>query len=549
MELTRRSLAAAALFAAPSNAFAQSLAQGAFTHGVASGDPLPDRVILWTRFVSPGDGRIAWEVAEDEAFARIVSRGEANARFANDYCVKVDAGGLTPGRPYFYRFRSASGASETGRTITAPREGAERLTIAVFSCANYGWGYFHPYGHAAAREDIDLIIHTGDYIYELPRNVYPSANETAPGRIIDPVTETVTLHDYYQRYAVYHTDPRLLALRRLKPMSAVWDDHEFANNTWRDGAQNHQPATEGDFYVRMAAAAKAYFDWMPIRRPEPQSLRIYRSLDWGDLARIVLIDTRLIGRDQELDLRPIIRDIAQGGDDARAAAQAFRAQSLDDPNRSMLGPAQEAWFAGELTGSKQRGQPWQIVAQQLVVADQRAENITRFLPPETGAGGRAWFENGERLTALGLPWNSDAWAGYPPARTRFLQACTDHASNAVILGGDTHNCWLNNLAAPGANRLAAIEFAGGSVGSPGMERSLRNAAVGEREAAMQAANPQLAFCDVTHRGYGVLSFTRTACEAEWLAFSDITSPQAPAPHITRIASAASAAAGPGGWAL
>lgn len=548
MNFTRRSLAAAALFAAPSNAFAQSLAHGAFTHGVASGDPLPDRVILWTRFVSPGDGRVAWEVAEDEAFARIVSRGEASARFANDYCVKVDAGGLLPGRRYFYRFRSASGASETGRTLTAPREGAERLTVAVFSCANYGWGYFHAYGHAAAREDIDLVIHTGDYIYELPRNVYPNASETAPGRIIDPIHETVTLHDYYQRYAVYHTDARLLALRRLKPMSAVWDDHELANNTWRDGAQNHQPATEGDFYVRMAAAAKAYFDWMPIRRPDPQSLRIYRSLDWGDLARIVLLDTRLIGRDRELDLRPIIRDIAQGGEDARAAAAAFRAQALDDPNRSMLGPAQEAWFAAELAGSKRRGQPWQIVAQQLVVADQRAENITRFLPPEMGAGGRAWFENGERLTALGLPWNPDAWAGYPPARTRFLQACADQANNAVILGGDTHNCWLNNLSAPGANRLAAIEFAGGSVGSPGMERSLRNAANGEREAAMQAANPQLAFCDVSNRGYGVLSFTRAACEAEWLAFADITSPHAPLPTITRIASTPSAAAGPGGWA-
>ncbi len=550
MRLARRTLlGATALAAAPRAAWARDLARGTFTHGVASGDPLPDGVILWTRF-APADGRrIAWEVSESETFADIVQRGEANATAANDFCVKVDVRGLQPGRRYVYRVLSASGPSPVGLTRTAPAGEAERLTVALFSCANFPFGYFHAYGHAAERDDVDIVLHVGDYIYEYERGEYPSAREALPERMIEPAHETVSLADYCARYATYHTDPDLLELRRLKPISAVWDDHEIANDAAAHGAQNHQ-RTEGTYADRIAAASKAYFDWMPLRRPERRGLRLHRALDWGDLARIVLLDTRLAGRDRQLDYRRALAGrLSQGGGEAAAAIQEFRDTLLSDPRRTLLGAEQEAWLGRMLAQSKQRGQTWQIIAQQVVMGEQRIPSgLSHLLPASAHANPRRWIASGEELGAHGLPWNLDSWGGYPAARTRLLQACANQANNAVVLSGDSHNCWLNNLANPQGGGLAAIEFAGGSVSSPGFERALSNAAPGEREALMQSGNPGLAWCDASHRGYGVLHFTRSACEAEWNGFADVHTPDRAAPTITRFASAASAA-GQAGWSL
>lgn len=548
MLVSRRGfLSAASLAAVAHPAWAQSLSTGVFTHGVASGDPTAESIILWTRFVSTQGGRVGWEIAEDESFDRVAARGVGEAHLTNDFCVKVQAGGLAPGRSYFYRFLSASGPSQTGRTRTAPAD-AETLTIAVFSCANFPFGYFHAYGHAALREDIDLVVHVGDYIYEIQRGAYPSEAEAVPGRIIDPVNETVSLSDYYQRYATYHTDTNLLELRRLKPMSAVWDDHEIANDAWREGAQAHNPESEGRYLDRVAAAAKAYFDWMPIRRPQSQGLQLYRALDWGGLARLVLLDTRYIGRDRQLDYRSaLLPQLAQGGADAAALAADYRTNILNDPSRSLLGAAQETWLGQTLAQSKARGQTWQIIAQQVLLGGPRAApGMTRMLPESVSSGSRAWFTSAEQVGALGLPWNLDAWGGYPPARQRFLEACVAQANNAVVLAGDSHNCWLYNI--PAQNRLAAVEFASGSVTSPGFERSLTVAAPGERESTFRAVDETLAWCDLTHRGYGALHFTRRTCTAEWLAFADIRSPAPVAPIVSRRTSEASAAAGPGGWA-
>jgi alkaline phosphatase D len=549
MLLTRRSLlAAASLAATPFPAWARNLSRGAFTHGVASGDPLSERVILWTRFVGAG-GRIAWEIADDEGFARVTARGHALARAANDFCVKIDASGLAPGRRYFYRFLSASGPSPTGRTLTAPDAGVDRLTIALFSCANMPFGYFHAYGHAATREEIDLALHVGDYIYEYERGVYPNLADTIAGRTIEPETETVTLAQYYRRYASYHTDADLLELRRLKPLSAVWDDHELANDTWREGAQNHQQA-EGAFIDRIAAASKAYFDWMPLRRPEPRGARLHRYLDWGDLARILLLDTRLHGRDRQIDYRStLMPHLAQGGVEAASAVAAFRRDVLDDPSRTLLGAEQEAWLDSGLAQSKRRDQVWQIIAQQVVMGEQIAPaGLTRLLPSDVSSAARQWFTAGETVSALGLPWNLDSWGGYPAARARLLNACAANAANAIVLGGDSHNCWVNNLLAPDApSRLAALEFAGGSVSSPGFERSLSNAQPGEREHMLRAANSHLAWCDLTHRGYGALTFTREQCAAEWRAFADVRSATAGMPMATPMIALAGAY-GPQPWA-
>lgn len=550
MLIARRGLLLAGATAAMARpAWAQSLAQGAFTHGVASGDPLPDGVVLWTRFVG-GDGRIAWEVAEDESFANVTARGEAQANVASDYCVKVDARGLQPGRSYFYRFLSASGPSLAGRTRTAPAD-AQSLTVGLVSCANYGFGYFHAYGHLAAREDVDLVLHTGDYIYEYGHDEYPRTALTVAGRAFDPDHEIVSLDDYYRRYQQYHTDPDLLALRAAKPIAAVWDDHEITNDATATGAQNHQ-RNEGSYADRVAAASKAYFDWMPIRRPDPNTPRLYRALDWGGLAKIILLDTRYIGRVRQLSYqRALGLRLLSEGAGTQAAVEDFRRTQLLDPARSLLGAEQEAWFAETLAASKQRGQTWQVVAQQIAVGEQVVgAGAAAMVSPDAHSNVRRYVTVAERLGRMRMPWNLDAWDGYPAARTRFLQACAAHGSNAVVLGGDSHNTWINNLAAPDdATRLAAIEFAGGSVSSPGLEQAMAAGAPGAREAMMQSANPHLAWCDVTNRGYGVLKFTPAACHAEWVAFADVRSAEAPVPSVTRMSATPSAAGGPGSWVI
>lgn len=550
MLIARRGLLLAGATAAMARpAWAQSLSQGAFTHGVASGDPLPDGVILWTRFVG-GDGRIAWEMSEDESFANLAARGEAQANAVSDFCVKVDARGLTPGRAYFYRFLSGSGPSLVGRTITAPADAAS-LSVGLVSCANYGFGYFHAYGHLAAREDVDLVLHTGDYIYEYGHDEYPRTELTLPGRAFDPDHEIVSLDDYYRRYRQYHTDADLLALRAAKPIAAVWDDHEITNDATATGAQNHQ-RSEGTYADRVAAAAKAYFDWMPIRRPDPNAVRLYRTLDWGELASIILIDTRYIGRTRQLDYRRGLGlRLLSDGAGTEAAAEEFRRTQLLDPARTLLGAEQEAWLAQALASSKQRGQTWQIVAQQIAMGEQLVgEGASAMVPASAHSNTRRYVTVGERLGRMRLPWNLDAWDGYPAARDRFLQACVAHAANAVVLGGDSHNTWLNNLVAPDdPSRIAAIEFAGASVTSPGLEQALSGAAPGAREAMMRNANPQLAWCDVTHRGYGVLKFTRGACEAEWVAFANVREAEVPTPRVTRMNAAPSSSSGPGRWII
>lgn len=546
MLTTRRTLLAATpLAATPRPAWAQNLARGVFTHGVASGDPRSDSVVIWTRFVGAQGGRIAWEIAEDEAFTRIAQRGEAEATAATDFCIKIDASGLAPDRRYSYRFLSGDGPSLTGLTRTVPATGGGAFHIALVSCSNFAFGYFHAYRHIAARDDIDLVLHTGDYIYEYGTDDYPNPREAVSGRTFDPAHEIVTLNDYYRRYAAYHTDPDLLELRRLKPIASVWDDHEIANQATAGGAQNHQ-RNEGVYADRVAAAAKAYFDWMPLRH---SGARLYRHLDWGTLARIILLDTRIAGRMRQLDYRTALGlRLLQDNQRADAAVEDFRRTQLNDPTRSLLGGEQEAWLAEMLTQSRDRGQTWQIAAQQVVMGAQIVGGGASALVADTTHGNtRRFVAAAERLGAQGMPWNLDAWDGYPAARARFLHACAANANNAVVLSGDSHNCWLNNLASADGARLAAIEFAGGSVTSPGVERALAGAGPGQRETLMRAANPHLAWCDATNRGYGALRFTREACHAEWLAFADVRIPQAEEPIVTRFTAEPSANAGPSSW--
>ncbi|MEO0057037.1 MAG: hypothetical protein RIT17_474, partial [Pseudomonadota bacterium] len=341
--LTRRNLftlAGASAAAAAAPAVATSFGTG-FTHGVASGEPATDKVMLWTRFVSDKPAYLAWEMAESEDFARLVAEGSTGnpAGPDSDFCTKTWADGLMPGHWYFYRFIAPDGTkSPIGRTRTLPEGGAQGFRMAVFSCSNYGFGWFNAYGHAVGANDCDLAVHLGDYIYEYGAGTYPNAGQGAAERVLAPTTEIVALTDYRLRYATYRADPDCQRLHQVLPMIAVWDDHESANDSYRDGAQNHQPETEGDWAARKAAAKRAYREWMPVS-DEP-----YAAYQVGDLATLFRLDTRLEGRDQQFSLEKVLAG-QKDPQTAMAALDSFKAGAWADPARELLGAAQDRWLA------------------------------------------------------------------------------------------------------------------------------------------------------------------------------------------------------------
>ncbi|HWO13029.1 MAG TPA: alkaline phosphatase D family protein, partial [Polyangiaceae bacterium] len=323
-----------------------------FRHGVASGDPLADAVILWTR-VTPPEGTTAdgldveWRVASDPGLADVVARGSALATAETDFCVKVDVTGLAAASVYYYDFGVLGARSGVGRTKTLPAAGVSRARLAVVSCANYPAGYFTVYRLLAARNDLDLVLHLGDYLYEYANGTYGDGQ--AIGRIPVPDRELLTLDDYRARHAQYKADADLQELHRQHPMIAVWDDHEIANDGYRDGAANHQPAVEGDWALRKEGAMRAYFEWMPIRPPASGESRVYREFEFGDLFDLILLDTRYAGRDA-----PAVRSCDQA--------------ALEDGARGLLGAEQEGWLFAGLRASSARGARWRLLAQQVMLA-------------------------------------------------------------------------------------------------------------------------------------------------------------------------------------
>src|SRR5262245_5600294 len=317
-----------------------------FRHSVASGDPLGDRVILWTRVTPPptrsatGPIDVAWQIASDEALTQIVARGTAAAAEEKDFTVKVDAGGLRPGRTYYYAFRAGNERSPIGRTKTLPERGNARMRLASVSCSNYPAGYFNVYRCLANRLDLDAVVHLGDYIYEFANGRYGDGSES--GRVPIPATEAITLADYRSRYATYRSDIDLQDAHRLHPFIVVWDDHELANDAWSGGAGNHDPS-KGDWQTRRMAAYKAYLEWMPVRESAAQGIRLYRSFRFGDLTDLIMLDTRAL-RDQQVD-----------GRDAAALA---------DTRRSLFGAEQEAWFFDQLRASQRADTRWRLLGQQ-----------------------------------------------------------------------------------------------------------------------------------------------------------------------------------------
>ena len=451
-----------------------------FAHGVASGDPLAERVILWTRLdpaalAQPGPVRVSWVLARDPELRELVTQGQVETSAARDFTVKVDATRLEPGCSYYYRFALAEAsdpssvrASAFGRTRTLPPEGVEHLRLAYCSCSNYPFGYFNAYAAIARRADLDCVLHLGDYIYEYADGRYGDGK--ALGRELEPAGELVSLADYRARHATYKCDPDLQELHRQHPLIAVWDDHELANNAWVDGAENHDSSHQGSWHVRRAAAVQAYFEWLPIRGPGP---RIERSFRFGGLADLIMLDTRLVGRAEQAPAED---------DDAR-----------DDPRRSLLGEEQERWLEQRLLESKDDAVGWRLLGQQVAFAQ------IRFDPKR--------------------PSSTDTWDGYASARRRLLELLTrEGIEDVAVLTGDIHSSWAFEVGADPWSKVAdereprLVEFIAPAVTSPGPVPAAR---AGEFAADFLARHPHLHWVELETRGYVVLDLRRERIQAEW----------------------------------
>lgn len=523
-----------------------------FEYGVASGDPLASSVILWTH-ARPSDSSplpvpLTWEVATDAGFQSIVASGNVIADPSNGYTAKVDATGLRAGTEYWYRFRQADFRSPVGRTRTLPEAGVTQIKFAVFSCSNYPAGRFHAYSDAAAR-GAQVALHLGDYIYEYPSDGYASAQAAALGRQSVPGNELLTLDDYRKRHAQYKSDPDSKVMHSAMPMIAVWDDHETANDSWRDGAQNHDPVREGSWQARKAAALQAYHEWMPIRTGVSREI-IYRSFDFGDLLSLHMLDTRLIGRDKQVEFTELLNPATQ------VAAQ----QTLSSATRQLLGATQSTWLQGRLAASPGK---WQVLGQQVLMARMEfpVSVLQALNPTDTSAAAQAAGQAAINayLTAKAkkaanqpltpqetdlldttknpkLGYNLDAWDGYPVAREVLLntavQAFAGRDRKLISLAGDTHNAWHSQITAAGylaaqgglaPNATVGVELATPGVTSPGLESylTLPPAQIAQ---IFQGVVDDLRWMDASQRGYLLLTATRAELQADWVFVSDITKP-------------------------
>ncbi|MFI0927601.1 alkaline phosphatase D family protein [Streptomyces sp. NPDC021012] len=503
-------VATPALLGAASPALADSGAP-AFLHGVASGDPLPDGVLLWTRVTPtpeavPGSGlgpdvQVGWELAEDRSFARVVASGTTTASAASDHTVKADVRGLRPATAYWFRFTADGAVSPTARTRTAPAadSAGPGVRFGVVSCSNWESGYFSAYRHLAARSDLDAVLHLGDYIYEYATGAYPEAKYVV--RQHEPRHEILTLADYRTRHGKYKTDADLQAMHAAHPIVAIWDDHEFANDAWSGGAENHTPGAEGDWAARVAAAKQAYFEWMPVRTSTEGT--VFRRLRFGKLADLHLLDLRSF----------------------RSAPAKTGSGTVDDPERSITGRAQLDWLKAGLAGSDAT---WQLVGTSVMISPVAFGSLPAYLlEPLAGLLG---------LPKEGIAVNVDQWDGYTDDRKELLAHLTERAiRNTVFLTGDIHMAWANDVPVKAAtyplSASAATEFVVTSVTSDNLD-DLLHVAPGTLSVvaagAVKTANRHVKWVDMDHHGYGVLDVTAARSQMDYYTVSDKTDPAATA---------------------
>ncbi len=512
----------------------------AFQHGVASGDPLADSVILWTRVTpltgGPGAIPVTWEMFSDAGLTQRVARGHVAAEPSRDWCVKLIADGLTASTEYFYRFTAKTEAGEiisgAGRTRTTAAGGDAPVKLAVISCSNFPFGFFNVYRELGRETGLDAIVHLGDYIYEYGIDGYGGSVGAQIGRMHEPVTEIVTLEDYRMRHAQYKADPDLQAAHAAAPWLCTWDDHESTNNSYRSGAENHnQEENEGTWGDRKQAAVRAYLEWMPVRDPEPGRLReaIYRKFEFGDVATIFCLESRLLGRSDEISWFTEL-----GGKPAAEVpmAAARTMVKVSDPARTMLGDVQETWLSDGLHQSVREGKAWQVLANQVVMAKVKPPAFQRTLTQAQIDMQQGYGRMLVDFSALGLPWNLDAWDGFPLARERLYAAAQSAKARLVTLTGDTHTSWANELHDEAGTRLG-VEFGCTSVSSPGFGTYMPGVPdLGEQFAA---ANPDVIWYRPEGHGFTRVTLQKDSVQAEFVEVSDILTQDYEVSTIRRFA--------------
>lgn len=444
-----------------------------FYHGVASGDPMADKVIIWTRVtpdtISSDPVLVSWQMATDTGMTNVIQGGSIITDNNMDYTVKIDVTGLNANTWYYYEFESNGKKSPRGRTRTAPQSGADSLRFAIVSCANLEAGFFNAYKVLLNRADFDAVICLGDYIYEYESGGY-SPNATANRQWL-PSNEILSLSDYRERYSTYHLDDDLRRLHQQFPFITIWDDHESANDAWMNGAENHTTASEGPFAIRKANAKQAYFEWLPIRQQTGSTdpYQIFRKLTYGNLVDFIMLDTRLHGR-----------DLQAGTSGATVTSN----------SRQLLGTNQFTWLGNRLDSSAAQ---WKIITQQIMIAP---------------------------LKVFGQAVNGDQWDGYPAERNRVFNHILNHnIKNVVAITGDIHSSWANDLPTSSYNSTtgggsAGVEFVGPSVTSPGLSIPLGAAAI-------QASNSHIKYADLSQHGFMILDINKTRTQCDWYYISTI----------------------------
>ena len=504
-----------------------TVTDASFEHGVASGDPTQTQVIIWTRVTTEASYvDVSWQVSATEDFSSIEQSGIFATDTSRDFTVKVDVQNLNPNTQYYYRFMVGEASSIVGITQTLPEGSVDKASMAVVSCANYPAGYFNVYKEILEQHQkasFDVVLHLGDYIYEYGAGGYASEDAAALGREPSKGTECITLDDYRKRYAQYRQDEDLQALHAALPMIAIWDDHELANDAWKEGAENHHNS-EGSFNDRRAAAAAAWTEWLPVRENTFSSMLIYRQFAFGDLINLMMLDTRLVGRDQPLDYFSLDAPTME-------AIGGLVAQSRST-ERELLGTEQLAWLINAFNQEAK----WNVLGQQVLMSRMELPSSVMlamfqlFTATDEQTMDALLAVNNAIASYLAdpssdtvkLPYNLDAWDGYYVERERVYEIVKASSGNFVCLAGDTHNAWTSELKDV-SNNPVGVEFATSSVSSPGLEEylALEPVAIAQMEYTLPNLVSELQWTDIKQRGFMRVTFTPEKAESTWYMLSTI----------------------------
>jgi len=446
-----------------------------FYHGVASGDPLSNSVIIWTRVTPENIGKVnvKWTISTNKNMSGDKKSGTITTDAAKDYTVKVDVRDLQPNTTFYYQFEALSSKSIIGRTKTAGENDPSAVKLAVVSCSNYEAGYYNAFARIAERDDLNAVVHLGDYIYEYQPDGY---SDPTLDRKHLPAKEITTLSDYRTRYSQYRLDKDFQKVHQMHPFITIWDDHEVANNVYKEGAQNHQPE-DGDFMSRKEAAKQAYFEWLPVR--DNATKDIYRTVNFGNTVDLIMLDERLTGRTYPVD------SISQA--------------EFNAADRTMLGAKQLDWFKNELTTSKAT---WKVIGNQVI-----------FSPCDISELG------------FGSPVNLDAWDGYPYERSQISQFLEkNNIQNVIITAGDTHSSWAFEVPSDDKKSTIAIELGTPSITSSNSDERTPVEQVMQAEKVLAAKNPHLKYSDLRNHGYLILNLTQDAATAEWYYVDKLNAP-------------------------